>query len=109
MATLFIKTLREKVVINEHGKRKKVTKLEAALKQLSNKAASGDLRAIRQSVELAKDVEAKQSAQGSQESVISERDREVIDGILKRFQNTNGDQREQKEIREGNNGDNKRS
>jgi hypothetical protein len=109
VATLFIKTLREKVVINEHGKRKKVTKLEAALKQLSNKAASGDLRAIRQSVELAKDVEAKQSAQGSQESVISERDREVIDGILKRFQNTNGDQREQKEIREGNNGDNKRS
>jgi hypothetical protein len=32
------------VVINENGVRKTVTKLEAAIKQLMNKAASGDLR-----------------------------------------------------------------
>ena len=109
VATLLLKTLHEKVVIIEHGKRKKVTNFEAAMKQLVNKATSGDLRAIRQSVELARDAEAKQSAQGTQESVISENDREVMDGILKRFQNTNGDQREeQKEIGEGKNGDNER-
>jgi hypothetical protein len=109
VATLLIKTLHEKVMINEHGKRKKVTKLEAALKQLFNKAASGDLRAIRQSVELVKDAEAKQSAQGTQESVISENDQEVMDGILKRLLNTKEDQREeQKEIGEGKNGDNER-
>jgi hypothetical protein len=40
VATVFIKTLREKVVINENGQRKTVTKLEAAIKQLVNKAAS---------------------------------------------------------------------
>jgi hypothetical protein len=107
--TLLIKALREKVVINEHGKRKKVTKLEAALKQLVNKAASGDPRAQRQLFELAKDAEAKQSAQATPESVISDRDQEVMDGILKRLLNTKEGQREQqKEIREGNNGDNER-
>ncbi len=46
VATVFMKALREKVVINEHGQRKTVTKLEAALKQLANKAASGELRAL---------------------------------------------------------------
>jgi hypothetical protein len=44
VATAFTKALSEKVVINEGGQRKTVTKLEAALKQLVNKAASGDHR-----------------------------------------------------------------
>lgn len=61
VATLLFKILHEKVVIIEHGKRKKVTKFEATLKQLVNKAASGDLRAQRQLLELAKDAEAKWS------------------------------------------------
>src|SRR5688572_3666738 len=38
--------LNEKVVINESGRRTTVTKFEAAVKQLVNKAASGDHRAI---------------------------------------------------------------
>ncbi|HTV56705.1 MAG TPA: DUF5681 domain-containing protein, partial [Terriglobia bacterium] len=46
VANAFAKALREKVVIVEHGQRKSVTKFEAALKQLVNKAASGDLRAL---------------------------------------------------------------
>jgi hypothetical protein len=46
MATVLERTLREKVVINESGKRKTITKLEAAIKQLTNKAASGDLKAL---------------------------------------------------------------
>jgi hypothetical protein len=86
VATLFTKTLREKVVINENGQRKTVTKLEAALKQLVNKGASGDLRALRQLVELAHDAEAKQNAPGTNHPVIGEADQAVIEGILKRFQ-----------------------
>ena len=86
VATVFTKTLLEKVVINEHGQRKTVTKLVAALKQLANKAASGDLRAVRQSVELALDAEAKRNATSGQNPEIGEFDREVMDDILKRFQ-----------------------
>ena len=48
MATVLERALREKVVINENGRQKTVTKLEAAVKQLVNKAASGDLAALRQ-------------------------------------------------------------
>lgn len=86
VSTLFMKTLREKVVVNENGKRKKVTKLEAALKQLVNKAASGDLRAINQLADLALESEAKQNLSGADQSEIAELDQEVINGILLRFQ-----------------------
>ena len=106
VATVFTKTLRERVVINEHGQRKSVTKLEAALKQLVNKAASGDLRALAQLVALARDAEDKQSMLGVQEPVISDLDQEVMEGILKRFLNTT---EEQAEGEEENNGDNERS
>ena len=88
VATVFMKTLREKVVVNEHGQRRRVTKLEAAMKQLINKAASGDQRSMRLLVELARDAEAKQSVPGAQEPVLSAVDQEIIDDILKRFSET---------------------
>jgi hypothetical protein len=102
---VFTKTLREKVVINENGRRKTVTKLEAALKQLVNKAASGDIRALRQLLESARDAEAKQNASGSQDPAIGEPDQEVIDGILKRFEK--GEEEDQ-ELREATDGDDQR-
>jgi hypothetical protein len=85
VTTVFTKTLRERVVINENGRRKIVTKLEAALKQLVNKAASGDIRAFREVRELARDVEAKQNASETQNPVIEELDQEIIEGIMRRF------------------------
>jgi hypothetical protein len=109
VATVFTKTLRERVVINEHGQRKTVTKLEAALKQLVNKAASGDLRALAQLVVLAQDAEAKQNMPGAQEPVISDLDQEVMDGILKRFLNPKEEGQEKPELQGGINGDSERS
>ena len=47
LATVLARTLREKVVIDENGKRKTVTKLEVAIAQLVTKATSGDSHAIR--------------------------------------------------------------
>jgi Family of unknown function (DUF5681) len=85
VATVFMKALREKVVINEHGQRKTVTKLEAAVKQVANKAASGDQRSMRLLIELARDAEAKLSLPGAQPAVVSTADQEIIDDILKRF------------------------
>ena len=97
VATAFAKALREKVVINERGQRKTVTKLEAALKQLVNKAASGDLRALRQLLELAGDAEAKQNLTGEKQPLLTDLDQEVIEGILKRFP-TAGEVDEDKDI-----------
>jgi hypothetical protein len=39
-------------VIRENGQRRKITKFEVALKQLANKAAAGDPRAIRDVLKL---------------------------------------------------------
>ena len=47
LATSLQRALRERVTVVERGKQKTITKLDAAAKQLANKAASGDLRAFR--------------------------------------------------------------
>ncbi len=85
LATAFMKTLRERVVINENGRRRTVTKLEAALKQLVNKAASGELRALAQLVALSKDAEAKQLVQDTQQATLTDSDQEVLQDVMKRF------------------------
>ncbi len=86
VATILTRTLRERVVINENGRRKTISKLEAAVKQLVNKAASGELRALRHLVELARDAETTQSVQNQSKQEIGELDQEVIEGLLKRFE-----------------------
>jgi uncharacterized protein DUF5681 len=96
--TALTKALREKVVINENGRRKTVTKLEAALKQLVNKAATGDLRALRHLTELAQDAEKQQSLNTSNvKEELNELDREVMEGILRRFQTVDGANTQEKE------------
>ena len=47
LAAALERTLREKVVIRENGRSYTLSKLDVALKQLSNKAAGGDLAALR--------------------------------------------------------------
>jgi hypothetical protein len=46
-ATMMRRILTQQVVINENGRRKVVTKMELATTQLVNKAASGDMVAMR--------------------------------------------------------------
>jgi hypothetical protein len=53
MATVLTEILEREIVIKEGGVRKKVTKLEAVLKQLVDKAVLGDLAAARQLIPLA--------------------------------------------------------
>jgi len=51
-ARLARRTLNERIVIKENGERRVISKLEAVLKQLINKAATGDARAIRDVIKL---------------------------------------------------------
>lgn len=92
LATLLDRTLRELVVISENGQRKKITKLQAAVKQLVNQAASGELAALRQLMALV--TSAEQSLGDSQTGRLSvnEADQKVIAQILQRFEkSTNGE------------------
>lgn len=52
-------TLGERIVINENGRRKRITKLEAAVKQLVNRAAGGEARSIQMLIALLQASEAR--------------------------------------------------
>jgi hypothetical protein len=83
-STALAQTLREKVVVNENGQRKTITKLQAAIKQFVNKAASGDLRALKLLMSWEAETRDSQSQPTSQ--ALSESDQKVMEGILKRVQ-----------------------
>jgi hypothetical protein len=86
MATVLERTLRERVVINENGKRKTITKLEAAFKQLSNKAASGELKALQLLSALVRSAEDRTVQANISKPAFEEDDEKVIVGILERFE-----------------------
>src|SRR5229473_3274321 len=86
MATVLERTLREKVIINENGRRKTITKLEAAIKQLINKAASGELKAFQLLAALVRAAEERAVQAPISKSVLEEVDEKVFLGILKRLE-----------------------
>jgi hypothetical protein len=84
VATVLERTLRELVVINENGQRKTITKLQAAVKQLVNQAASGDLAALRQLMALVASAEERFSDAQTERPSLSEADQKVMAQILER-------------------------
>lgn len=89
MATVLARTLREKVVINENGRRKTVTKLEASIKQLTNKAASGELKALQLLTALVRSAEERALKETTPNSTLDEFDDKVFIGILNRLESAN--------------------
>jgi len=93
LTTVLERTLREKVIINENGRRKTITKLEAAIKQLTNKAASGELRAQQLLLALVRSAEERGTQSADSTVGLDEADEKVFLGILKRLESTSkGDQ-----------------
>lgn len=86
VATVLAQTLREKVVVNENGQRKTMNKLEAAIKQLVNKAASGDRNAFKLMVSLYREVETHGDQSQSNAGALGECDQKLMERIVKRFQ-----------------------
>lgn len=85
LATVLERALREHVIIDENGRRKMITKFEAAIAQLVNKAAAGDAQAMRFLCYLVKSAE-QRSVVAEPVPVLSETDQQVMGNILKRFQ-----------------------
>ena len=91
LVTALQKALREKVSINENGRRKIITKGEAAMKQLANKAASGDLHALKHVVMIDRSADERSPEPTSPTAVLAEVDQKVLQGIFSRFEhNGNG-------------------
>jgi hypothetical protein len=87
LATLIGKVLKEPVVVSENGRRKKITKREAMLKQLVNKAAAGEHRAIQLLLGEIRLIEARREASAPvAEAQLDEADRLVLRQIYARLQ-----------------------
>ena len=85
LATALAEIISEKVIITENGRRRPITKLDAAAKQLANRAAAGDLKAIQQLILLAQWVEGRTEALEAPVETLTQADREVIAAIYSRL------------------------
>jgi hypothetical protein len=85
LATVLASELRERVVINENGQRRTVTKMVAATKQLVNRAAGGDIKALHLLWVLVRSAEEQSVATTAPTAVLAAVDNRVMQGILERF------------------------
>jgi Family of unknown function (DUF5681) len=87
-ATLLAEALDEKVSLTEDGRRRRVTKRELVIKQLVNKSASADLRAIKQLTDIVQGVERQTGASQAPPSppTFTAADEEVIAELKKRME-----------------------
>ena len=87
-ATLLGEALDEKVQVTEDGTRRRVTKRELVIKQLVNKSASADLRAIKQLTDIVERAErrAADSPAAPPPPAITAADEEVIAELRKRIE-----------------------
>jgi hypothetical protein len=65
LSTVIAAALNERVAINENGRRRRITKLDAAVKQLVNRAATGELRATHLLLSLVQANEARPAQQNA--------------------------------------------
>lgn len=88
LRTQVARILNEKVIVNENGRRKSITKLQAAMKQQANKAASGDLKALQMLVSLQRSFEEAVTDPGPR-AMASEEDCKMVLSFIERYENDN--------------------
>ena len=87
-ATLLTEALDEKVQVTEDGKRRRIAKRELVIKQLVNKSAAADLRAIKQLTDIVQGIEGRTGAAHPPPSpqAFTAADEEVIAELRKRIE-----------------------
>jgi len=81
VANLLVEALNEHVIVVENGSPKRMSKLEAALRQLADRGAAGDLRALNMVLKRVDIAEARSEPAEELEAA----DDEVAQGIIKRI------------------------
>jgi hypothetical protein len=87
-ATAVLRALEAQVVINENGKRRKVSKFDAAMMQLANKAAGGDLKALNLATTLTRLAEERVQQEVSKKTCLEEADKQVLQSLMQRMEAT---------------------
>ena len=92
LSTLLNDTLNEPVTITEDGRRRKITKREAVIKQLVNKSASADARSLKILLDLMLNLEARARASAAPTPAIGPGDEEVLAQLKARLEGAIRDQ-----------------
>jgi hypothetical protein len=87
-ATTIQSELGRRVTVTEDGRRRKITKRDAAAKQLVNKAAGGDLKAFPFLLNEERRHESETAAQADNELVLAPEDELVLVNFIKRIRET---------------------
>jgi hypothetical protein len=84
LVSVVLRESQKKVAINDSRGRRQVTKLEAALMQLANKSAQGDLRATREFIPLVEKSE-ESTAAGVGPLAFAELDQKMLESLQRRL------------------------
>ena len=68
LSTLLSEALNEPVTVSENGGRRKISKREAIMKQLVNRSAKGDWRAVKLLIDILQDIERRTEPQTEENS-----------------------------------------
>jgi Family of unknown function (DUF5681) len=90
LGTLVSEALNEPVIVVENGGRRKISKREAIIKQLVNRSAKADWRAIKILLDIVRELEGRIEPETA-ESSFSAADEKVIEQIKARWQAKKGD------------------
>lgn len=85
LATLLEKELKQRVVVTEGGRRRSITKQEAMVKHLVNKAVSGDRPLMQLLLGEMRLLETRAALSSSGKEVLAEADREVMRQLQERM------------------------
>jgi hypothetical protein len=88
LSTILERAVSEKVVVKQGERRRKISKREAMLTQLANKAAAGDHRSIQLLVALLQQIEVRREASSPQWRELDTADESVLAGIVERINAT---------------------
>jgi hypothetical protein len=82
------KILDEKIPTRENGEKKVISKFEAMLKQLVNKAVTGDHKALQTVVRIQSDIEAEANGTEALMVLTKEQDEKLIANVIRRVQSS---------------------
>ena len=85
LKTLLSEALNEPVIVTENGRRRKITKREAIVRQVVDCSATPDLRAVRIVFDLLRDIEGKSEPASHEPSAFTAADEEVIEQLKARL------------------------
>ena len=84
LSTLLSEALNEPVIVTENGRRRKVSKREAIIKQLVNQSANGDWRAVKLLLDIVQDIE-RRTEPVTAEDEFGWADEQVLEQLRARF------------------------